>query len=47
MHWDDQAYDAQLTERTLDLCNGNLDIILDFEAAPKFFRRSLNCLKEV
>ncbi|TRY71030.1 hypothetical protein TCAL_08912 [Tigriopus californicus] len=45
VQWDNDVYDAQLIERTEQVCHGKVDIILDLEGSPKFFKRSMSCLR--
>lgn len=39
-------YEPQLIERTLNICNGPVDIVIDFGTTVRSLHRSLHCLSE-
>jgi D-arabinose 1-dehydrogenase-like Zn-dependent alcohol dehydrogenase len=39
-------YEKQLIERTVDACNGLVDIVIDFGTTSRSLHRSLQCLNE-
>lgn len=39
-------YEPQLIERTLNVCNGPVDIVIDFGTTVRSLHRSLNCLSQ-
>ena len=41
------VYEEQLLERTLDVCQGGVDVIIDFVSSPRTVKRDLKVLREV
>ncbi|XP_043193196.1 uncharacterized protein LOC122365767 isoform X4 [Amphibalanus amphitrite] len=46
VQWSEDCYETQLIERTINACEGNVDIIIDFAANPRSMNRSLKCLSK-
>lgn len=46
MQWSEDLYEKQLIERTIDACNGLVDIVIDFGTTSRSLHRSLQCLSE-
>jgi len=46
VQWSEDCYETQLIERTIDACEGRVDIIIDFAANPRSLNRSLKCLSK-
>ena len=47
VQWSEDCYETQLIERTINACEGNVDIVIDFAANPRSMNRSLKCLSKV
>ena len=47
VQWSEDCYESQLIERTINACEGNVDIVIDFAANPRSMNRSLKCLSKV
>ena len=41
------VYEELLLERTLDVCQGGVDVIIDFVSSPRTVKRDLKVLREV
>lgn len=46
VQWSEDLYEKQLIERTVDACNGLVDIVIDFGTTSRSLHRSLQCLNE-
>lgn len=46
VQWSEDLYEKQLIERTVDACNGLVDIVIDFGTTSRSLYRSLQCLNE-
>ena len=46
VQWSEDLYEKQLIERTVDACNGQVDIVIDFGTTSRSLHRSLQCLNE-
>lgn len=46
VQWSEDLYEKQLIERTVDACNGLVDIVIDFGTTSRSLHRSLQCLSE-
>lgn len=46
VQWSEDLYENQLIERTIDACNGLVNIVIDFGTTSRSLHRSLKCLKE-
>ena len=47
VQWSEDLYESQLIERTIDACEGNVDIVIDFGSTSRSLHRSLQCLESV
>jgi hypothetical protein len=47
VQWNEDVYEKQLIERTLDACKGEVDIVIDFGTTSRSLHRSLQCLHQV
>jgi D-arabinose 1-dehydrogenase-like Zn-dependent alcohol dehydrogenase len=46
VQWSEDLYESQLIERTVDACDGLVDIVIDFGTTSRSLHRSLQCLNE-
>lgn len=46
VQWSEDLYERQLIERTIDACNGEVDIVIDFGTTSRSLHRSLQCLSK-
>lgn len=46
VQWSEDCYEGQLIDRTIDSCQGRVDIVIDFAANPRSLNRSLKCLSK-
>ncbi|KAJ1530824.1 hypothetical protein ONE63_005671 [Megalurothrips usitatus] len=46
VQWNEDLYERQLIERTIDSCNGEVDIVIDFGTTSRSLHRSLQCLSK-
>lgn len=46
MQWNEDLYERQLIERTIDACGGLVDIVIDFGTTSRSLHRSLQCLNK-
>lgn len=46
VHWSEDLYEKQLLERTIDSCNGLVDIVINFGTTSRSLHRSLQCLTQ-
>jgi len=46
VQWSEDLYEKQLIERTVDACEGLVDIVIDFGTTSRSLHRSLQCLNE-
>lgn len=44
VQWNEDLYEKQLIERTVDACKGLVDIVIDFGTTSRSLHRSLQCL---
>ncbi|XP_071439287.1 NADP-dependent alcohol dehydrogenase C 1 isoform X2 [Hetaerina americana] len=44
VQWNEDLYEKQLIERTMDACQGEVDIVIDFGTTSRSLHRSLQCL---
>lgn len=44
MEWNEGLYEKQLIERTMDACQGPVDVVIDFGTTSRSLHRSLQCL---
>lgn len=44
VQWNEDLYEKQLIERTIDACGGLVDIVIDFGTTSRSLHRSLQCL---
>lgn len=44
--WSEDVYENHLVERTMGVCDGPVDVVLDFGATPRSLSRSIKCLRE-
>ncbi|XP_059490925.1 quinone oxidoreductase [Neocloeon triangulifer] len=46
VQWNEDVYEKQLIERTIDSCKGEVDIVIDFGTTSRSLHRSLQCLNK-
>lgn len=46
VQWSEDLYEKQLIERTLDACQGPVDVVIDFGTTSRSLHRSLQCLSK-
>lgn len=46
VQWSEDLYEKQLIERTVNACNGMVDIVIDFGTTSRSLHRSLQCLND-
>lgn len=46
VQWSESLYEKQLIERTVDACEGLVDIVIDFGTTSRSLHRSLQCLNK-
>ncbi|XP_037087525.1 uncharacterized protein LOC119108047 [Pollicipes pollicipes] len=46
VQWSEDCYESQLIERTINACEGRVDLVIDFAANPRSLNRSLKCLSK-
>lgn len=46
VQWSEDLYEKQLIERTIDACEGLVDIVIDFGTTSRSLHRSLQCLND-
>lgn len=46
VQWSEDLYEKQLIERTINACNGLVDIVIDFGTTSRSLHRSLQCLND-
>lgn len=46
VQWNEDLYEKQLIERTIDACNGSVDIVIDFGTTSRSLHRSMQCLNK-
>ena len=46
VQWNENLYEKQLIERTMDACEGAVDIVIDFGTTSRSLHRSLQCLSK-
>lgn len=44
VQWNEDLYEKQLIERTIDACGGFVDIVIDYGSTSRSLHRSLQCL---
>lgn len=44
VQWNEDLYEKQLIERTIDACGGTVDIVIDFGTTSRSLHRSMQCL---
>ncbi|XP_046745336.1 uncharacterized protein LOC124410771 isoform X1 [Diprion similis] len=44
VQWNEDLYEKQLIERTMDACQGLVDVVIDFGTTSRSLHRSLQCL---
>ncbi|XP_043485261.1 uncharacterized protein LOC122513087 isoform X2 [Leptopilina heterotoma] len=44
VQWSEDLYERQLIERTIDACQGSVDVVIDFGTTSRSLHRSLQCL---
>lgn len=44
VQWNEDLYERQLIERTIDACDGRVDIVIDFGTTSRSLHRSMQCL---
>ncbi|CAB0035669.1 unnamed protein product [Trichogramma brassicae] len=44
VQWNEDLYERQLIERTMDACGGQVDVVIDFGTTSRSLHRSLQCL---
>lgn len=44
VQWSEDLYERQLIERTIDACQGPVDVVIDFGTTSRSLHRSLQCL---
>ncbi|XP_013391475.1 geraniol dehydrogenase 1 isoform X1 [Lingula anatina] len=44
IHWNDADHEQYLIERTLDVCRGGVDLVIDYVSSPRTFSRTLQVL---
>lgn len=46
VHWNEDLYEKQLIERTIDACGGQVDVTIDYGTTSRSLHRSMQCLSE-
>ncbi|XP_077258978.1 death resistor Adh domain containing target isoform X2 [Temnothorax americanus] len=46
VQWNEDLYEKQLIERTMDACGGQVDVVIDFGTTSRNLHRSLQCLSK-
>lgn len=46
VQWNEDLYERQIIERTLDACQGPVDIVIDFCTTSRSLHRSMHCLQK-
>jgi len=46
VQWNEDVYEKQIIERTIDACSGCVDIVIDFGTTSRSLHRSLQCLND-
>ncbi|CAH1786906.1 unnamed protein product [Owenia fusiformis] len=44
IHWSDCDHEQYLVERTLDVCRGGVDVVIDFVSSQRTMNRAIRCL---
>lgn len=44
VQWNEDLYERQLIERTIDACEGRVDVVIDFGTTSRSLHRSMQCL---
>nr|AAY63990.1 putative zinc-dependent alcohol dehydrogenase [Lysiphlebus testaceipes] len=44
VEWNEGLYEKQLIERTMDACQGSVDVVIDFGTTSRSLHRSMQCL---
>ena len=47
IHWNEEDHEQYIVERTLDACNGGVDVVIDFVSSPRTVHRTLKILNRV
>lgn len=47
VQWNEATYEPQLIERTINICEGKVDVVVDFGTTSRSLHRSIRCLNEV
>lgn len=46
VQWNEGLYEKQLIERTIDACQGPVDVVIDFGTTSRSLHRSMQCLSK-
>lgn len=46
VQWSEDLYEKQLIERTMDACQGQVDVVIDFGTTSRSLHRSMQCLSK-
>lgn len=46
VQWNEDLYEKQIIERTIDACQGLVDIVIDFCTTSRSLHRSMHCLNK-
>ncbi|XP_011690857.1 PREDICTED: uncharacterized protein LOC105451860 isoform X2 [Wasmannia auropunctata] len=46
VQWNEDLYEKQLIERTMDACGGQVDVVIDFGTTSRNLHRSMQCLSK-
>ncbi|KAK1127250.1 hypothetical protein K0M31_003794 [Melipona bicolor] len=46
VQWSEDLYEKQLIERTMDACQGHVDVVIDFGTTSRSLHRSMQCLSK-
>ncbi|KAJ8679502.1 hypothetical protein QAD02_015289 [Eretmocerus hayati] len=46
VQWNEDLYEKQLIERTMDACGGHVDVVIDFGTTSRSLHRSMQCLSK-
>ncbi|XP_011138760.1 uncharacterized protein LOC105182773 isoform X3 [Harpegnathos saltator] len=46
VQWSEDLYEKQLIERTMDACQGQVDVVIDFGTTSRNLHRSMQCLSK-
>ncbi|XP_076751114.1 death resistor Adh domain containing target isoform X1 [Xylocopa sonorina] len=46
VQWNENLYEKQLIERTMDACQGKVDVVIDFGTTSRSLHRSMQCLSK-